>query len=97
VTALTYDLSGNGKSQILKTAGGVKAVRVGGQSDDGPIVGMHMIGDRVSELIGEAQLVVGWEALPSEAAHLVHAHPTQNEAIGEVMLALVGKPLHVHG
>ncbi|OBI49757.1 dihydrolipoyl dehydrogenase [Mycobacterium kyorinense] len=90
VTTLVYDLGGNGKSQILRTSGGVKVIRRGG----GPVVGVHTVGDRVGELIGEAQLMVGWEALPTDVAPLVHAHPTQNEALGEAMLALAGSPLH---
>ncbi len=93
VETLTYDLSGNGKSQILKTAGFVKLVR----RVDGPVVGVHIIGARAGELIGEAQLITSWEAHPSDVAGLVHAHPTQNEALGEAHLALAGKPLHAHG
>jgi len=92
IETLQYDLSGNGKSQILKTAGFVKLVRV----KDGPVVGVHMVGARVSELIGEGQLIYNWEAFPGDVAPLVHMHPTQNEAIGEAFLALAGKPLHVH-
>jgi dihydrolipoamide dehydrogenase len=93
VETLTYDLAGNGKSQILKTAGFVKLVRVA----DGPVVGVHMVGGRVGELVGEAQLIYNWEAFPAEVAQLVHMHPTQNEALGEAHLALAGKPLHAHG
>lgn len=93
VTSLVYDLGGNGKSRILGTAGGVKVVRVG---KDGPVVGVHIVGDRAGELIGEAQLAVAWEALPSEVGAFVHAHPTQNEALGEAMMALSGRPLHSH-
>ncbi|HET9422067.1 MAG TPA: dihydrolipoyl dehydrogenase [Nocardioides sp.] len=92
VETLTYDLGGNGKSQILKTQGFVKLVR----RKDGPVVGVHMVGDRVGELIGEAQLIYNWEAYPEDVAPLVHAHPTQNEALGEAHLALAGKPLHAH-
>ncbi|MET8093535.1 dihydrolipoyl dehydrogenase [Micromonospora sp. NPDC005220] len=92
VKTFNFNLGGNGKSQILKTAGFVKLVRV----EDGPVVGVHMIGARVGELIGEAQLIYNWEAYPAEVAQLVHAHPTQNEALGEAHLALAGKPLHVH-
>jgi dihydrolipoamide dehydrogenase len=88
----TYDLAGNGKSQILKTSGFVKIVR----RRHGPVVGVHMIGSRVSELSGEAQLITGWEAFPSDVAPYVHAHPTQSEALGEAHLALAGKPLHTH-
>ena len=93
VETLTYDLGGNGKSQILKTAGFVKLVR----RLDGPVVGVHIVGARAGELIGEAQLITGWEAYPNDVAGLIHAHPTQNEALGEAHLALAGKPLHAHG
>jgi len=93
IETLTYDLAGNGKSQILKTAGFVKLVR----QKDGPVVGIHMVGSRVGELVAEAQLIYGWEAYPDDVASLVHAHPTQTEAVGEAHLALAGKPLHAHG
>ena len=56
--------AGNGKSQILKTAGFVKLVRV----EDGPVVGVHMVGSRVGELVAEAQLIYNWEAYPDEVA-----------------------------
>jgi len=92
VTAYEYNLGGNGKSQILGTAGFVKLV----QRKDGPVVGIHMVGTRMGEQIGEAQLIVNWEAYPEDVAVLVHAHPTQNEAMGEAHLALAGKPLHAH-
>jgi dihydrolipoamide dehydrogenase len=90
ISAYDYNLAGNGKSHIIGTAGSIKVVRV----NDGPVVGVHMIGARVGELIGEAQLAVNWEAYPEDVAPLVHAHPTQNEALGEAFLALAGKPLH---
>ena len=92
VETYEYNLGGNGKSQILGTQGFVKLVRL----KDGPVVGVHMIGARMGEQIGEAQLVVNWEAHPEDVAGLVHAHPTQNEALGEAHLALAGKPLHAH-
>ncbi|MDD9207035.1 dihydrolipoyl dehydrogenase [Georgenia sp. 10Sc9-8] len=92
VETVEYNLGGNGRSQILKTAGFVKLVR----EKDGPIVGVHMIGSRVGELVGEGQMWVNWEAYPDDVAALVHAHPTQNEAMGEAALALAGKPLHSH-
>jgi dihydrolipoamide dehydrogenase len=92
VQTYTYNLAGNGKSNILKTQGFVKLVRLA----DGPVVGIHMVGARVGELVGEAQLIYNWEAFPAEVAQLVHMHPTQSEAIGEAHLALAGKPLHAH-
>ncbi|MFE4725698.1 dihydrolipoyl dehydrogenase [Microbacterium sp. NPDC056736] len=90
VVTYEYNLAGNGKSEILGTGGVVKVVR----SKDGPVIGVHLIGDRVGELITEGQLVVGWEAHPEDIAPFVHAHPTQSEALGEAFLALAGKPLH---
>jgi dihydrolipoamide dehydrogenase len=92
ITTITYDLGGNGKSQILQTAGFVKLVGL----KDGPVLGVHMVGDRVGELIGEAQLIYSWEAHADDVAPLIHAHPTQNEALGEAHLALAGKALHAH-
>ncbi len=88
----TYDLAGNGKAKILGTAGAVKVIA----HKDGPVLGVHMVGDRVGELIAEAQLITNWEALPSEVAQLIHPHPTMSEAVGEAHLALAGKPLHSH-
>jgi dihydrolipoamide dehydrogenase len=92
VESLTYDLAGNGKSQILRTQGFVKLVRV----RNGPVVGVHIVGARAGELVGEAQLIHGWQAHPEDVTPFVHAHPTQNEALGEAHLALAGKALHAH-
>jgi len=92
VTTVTYDLAGNGKSQILGTSGAVTLVAV----KDGPVVGVHMVGSRVGELIAEAQLITNWEAYADDVAHLIHPHPTMSEAVGEAHLALAGKPLHSH-
>ena len=92
ITSYEYNLGGNGKSQILATAGFIKLV----QLTDGPVIGVHMVGSRMGEQIGEAQLIVNWEAHPTDVATLLHAHPTQNEAMGEAHLALAGKPLHAH-
>ena len=90
VVTYEYNLAGNARSEILGTAGIVKIVRVA----DGPVIGVHLAGDRVGELITEGQLAVGWEAHPEDIAPFLHAHPTQSEALGEAFLALAGKPLH---
>jgi dihydrolipoamide dehydrogenase len=92
ISIYEYNLAGNGKSNILGTAGVVKLIR----QNKGPVIGFHMIGSRAGEQIGEAQLIVHWEAYPEDVAPLIHAHPTMNEAIGEAHLALAGKPLHAH-
>jgi dihydrolipoamide dehydrogenase len=93
VTEFTYDLAGNGKSQILQTQGYAKVITA---ANGGPVLGIHLVGARVGELIAEAQLIYNWEAVPADVAQLIHPHPTQSEAIGEAHLALAGKPLHVH-
>jgi dihydrolipoamide dehydrogenase len=93
VTTVTYDLAGNGKAQILKTAGSIKLVSL----VDGPVVGLHLVGSRVGELLAEGQVIYNWEAHADDVAGLIHAHPTLSEAMGEAHLALAGKPLHAHG
>ncbi|WP_336640290.1 dihydrolipoyl dehydrogenase [Microbacterium sp. USHLN272] len=90
IVSYEYNLAGNGKSEIIGTGGLVKVVR----RKDGPVLGVHLLGDRVGELITEGQLAVAWEAHPEDIAPLIHAHPTQSEALGEAFLALAGKPLH---
>jgi dihydrolipoamide dehydrogenase len=93
IVELNYDLAGNGKAQILKTAGSIKLVA----AKNGPVLGIHMVGSRVGELLAEAQLIYNWQADAADVAPLIHAHPTLSEAMGEAHLALAGKPLHAHG
>jgi dihydrolipoamide dehydrogenase len=92
IEVATYDLAGNGRAAILKTAGAVKLIRAKG----GAVLGVHMVGTRVGDLVAEAQLIYNWEALPEEVAQLIHPHPTLSEALGEAALVLAGKPLHAH-
>jgi dihydrolipoamide dehydrogenase len=92
-TEVTYDLAGNGKSQILQTSGAAKVIA---DADSGEVLGIHLVGARVGELIAEGQLIYNWDATPSDVAQLIHPHPTQSEIIGEAHLALAGKPLHFH-
>jgi dihydrolipoamide dehydrogenase len=93
VVELNYDLAGNGKANILRTSGSVKLVAAKG----GPVLGIHLVGSRVGELLAEAQLIFNWEASADDVAPLIHAHPTMSEAMGEAHMALAGKPLHAHG
>jgi len=93
VKEVTYDLAGNGKSQILQTSGAAKVIA---EADGGQVLGIHLVGSRVGELIAEGQLIYNWDATPSDVAQLIHPHPTQSEIIGEAHLALAGKPLHFH-
>ena len=85
------DLRGIGKANILGEGGSIKVVA---QADGGPVLGVHMIGPHVTDLIAEAMLVTAWEATASDVAALIHPHPSLSEGFGEAMLALAGKPLH---
>ncbi|MGH2772101.1 MAG: FAD-dependent oxidoreductase, partial [Actinomycetota bacterium] len=91
VKTAKFNWAASGKASILGEAGGfIKVV----SAEGGAVLGVHMIGPRVTELISEAQLITNWEALPDEVAALIHPHPTLSEGLGEAMLALAGKPLH---
>jgi dihydrolipoamide dehydrogenase len=97
ITEFSYPLGGNGKSVILQTQGAAKVIAAKREDGTpGEVLGIHLVGSRVGELIAEGQLIYNWDAEPSDVAQLIHPHPTQSEIIGEAMLALAGKPLHVH-
>ncbi len=84
-------LQGIGKANIVGEGGLVKIVA---EKDGGPVLGVHMVGPHVTDLISESMLIVNWEAVPAEVAALIHPHPTLSEGVGEAFLALAGKPLH---
>ena len=89
----THDHSfvGIGRARIIgKNRGFVKILN----EVAGPIVGATVVGPQAGELIHELMYMVGWEALPEEAAAFVHAHPTLSEAVGETLMAAGGRPLH---
>jgi dihydrolipoamide dehydrogenase len=85
------DLRAIGKANIVGEGGLVKVVADAG---DGPVLGVHMIGPHVTDLIAEAMLITSWEASPTDVAAHIHPHPSLSEGIGEAMLALAGKALH---
>ena len=95
---VNYPLGANGRSVILQTQGAAKVIAEAGSDGSGPgrVLGVHLVGSRVGELIAEGQLIYNWDAEPSDVAKLIHPHPTQSEIIGEAHLALAGKPLHFH-
>jgi dihydrolipoamide dehydrogenase len=86
-----HGMRGTGRAIIQGAVGGTVKIVV---QADGPIVGATVVGPGAGELIHELMYAVGWEALPSEAASFIHAHPTIAEAIGETLLAAAGRPLH---
>ena len=99
VTEVNYPLGGNGRSVILQTQGQAKVIAEAPSGPDGQpgrVLGIHLVGSRVGELIAEGQLIYNWDAEPADVAALIHPHPTQSEIIGEAHLALAGKPLHFH-
>ena len=85
-----FNFQGVGKANIVAEGGLIKIVA----AKDGPVLGVHMVGPHVTDLISESMLAVAWEAVPAEVAALIHPHPTLSEGIGEAFLALAGKPLH---
>jgi dihydrolipoamide dehydrogenase len=86
-----FNLQGLGKANIVGEGGLVKMIAEAG---GGPILGVHMIGPHVTDLVAEAELITNWEAAASDVASLIHPHPSLSEAIGESALALAGKSLH---
>ncbi|HYB18568.1 MAG TPA: dihydrolipoyl dehydrogenase [Streptosporangiaceae bacterium] len=96
IVEVNYPLGANGKSVILQTQGAAKVIAEADDSGPGRVLGVHLVGSRVGELIAEGQLIYNWDAEPSDVAQLIHPHPTQSEIIGEAHLALAGKPLHFH-
>ncbi|MGC8626376.1 MAG: dihydrolipoyl dehydrogenase [Acidimicrobiales bacterium] len=85
-----FPFSGVAKGLIYGQGGMVKVVAQKG----GPVLGVHLVGPHVTDLVAEAMLITNWEALPSEVAELVHPHPSLSEAIGEAHLTLAGRRLH---
>jgi dihydrolipoamide dehydrogenase len=99
VTEVNYPIGANGRSVILQTQGQAKVIAEAPSGPDGQpgrVLGIHLVGSRVGELIAEGQLIYNWDAEPADVAALIHPHPTQSEIIGEAHLALAGKPLHFH-
>jgi dihydrolipoamide dehydrogenase len=86
-----YNFQAIGKANIVGEGGIVKVLA---EKGGGPVLGVHMVGPHVTDLIAEAMLITNWEAVPAEVAALIHPHPTLSEAVGEAHLALAGKPLN---
>jgi dihydrolipoamide dehydrogenase len=91
VDKTSHTIAGVGRAIIRGQAQGLVKVVA---AKDGPILGATVVGPEAGEMIHELMYAVGWEALPSEAAAFIHAHPTLSEAVGETLLAAAGRPLH---
>jgi dihydrolipoamide dehydrogenase len=86
-----------GRVAMVKGTGMVKLIAEKDEDAEGGagrILGVHIVGPRATDLIAEGQLIYGWEAIASDVAHLIHAHPTFSEGLGEAHLALAGRALH---
>lgn len=91
VTTASHAMRGIGRAIIRGETGGVVKVVA---EEGGPLLGATVVDPAAGEIVHELMYAVGWEALPSEAAAFIHAHPTVSEAIGETLLSAAGRSLH---
>lgn len=91
VETAKHALNGIGRAIIIgDNQGFAKVVSEKG----GPIIGATVVGPHAGEMIHELMFAVGWEALPSEAAAFIHAHPSLSEVVGETLMSAAGRSLH---
>ncbi|WP_153732904.1 dihydrolipoyl dehydrogenase [Sporosarcina obsidiansis] len=88
-----FPFKANGKALVNGHSDGFVKILVDQQSDD--IVGVHMIGSHVTDLISEAGLAMVLNAIPWEVSSTVHPHPTLSEAFSEAALAVDGLAIHM--
>ncbi len=97
VVAVKDPFGGNSRARIIGDTEGLVKVVAERLPDGtaGRIVGVHMAGPWVTELLGAGYLAVNWEATPAEVAQYLQPHPSLSETFGEAVLALTGRGLHV--
>lgn len=95
VAVNTLPLTATAKGMVHGQGGMVKVVTE--PTPEGRVLGVHLVGPHVSEMIAESQLAVAWDASAADIAQHIHPHPTLSEAVGEVFLSLAGRALHQHG
>jgi dihydrolipoamide dehydrogenase len=81
-----------GKALVFGESDGF--VKIVADEETNDILGVHMIGPHVTDMISEAGLAMVLDATPWEIGHTIHPHPTLSEAIGEAALAVDGKAIH---
>jgi dihydrolipoamide dehydrogenase len=81
-----------GKALVYGESDGFVKIVADNETDD--LLGVHMIGPHVTDMISEAGLAKVLDATPWEIAHTIHPHPSLSEAIGEAALAVDGKAIH---
>ncbi|MES4902987.1 MULTISPECIES: dihydrolipoyl dehydrogenase [unclassified Streptomyces] len=94
VVVNTMPLTAVAKGMVHGQGGMVKVVAERAGEGTGQVLGVHLVGPHVSEMVAESQLIVGWDAEPSDVAQHIHPHPTLSEAVGEAFLTLAGRGLH---
>ena len=87
-----FSLNGNGKSLIDDAGGGL--IKIVADKKLGEVLGVHMIGSRVTEMIAEAALCMSMEGAVEDIVNSIHAHPTVSEAVCEAAMSVFGKPIH---
>ena len=87
-----FPIAANGKSVIMEEAEG--EVKVLADARSGKLLGIHILGPRATDLIGEAAAYLNRNAYVEDIAGTMHAHPTVSEALREAALAFQGKAIH---
>ena len=90
-----FPFSALGKASILNEPRGF--IKVVSDQESGRVLGVHMVGARVTEMIAAATTAFGFGADLETWAEVIHPHPTLSEALGEALLAAAGRPLHGGG
>ena len=91
-TAGLFPFAASGRAKAVGATDGF--IKILADRDSDRILGAHMIGSQVSELINEAVLAMSMEASAEDLARTVHAHPTLAEAVHEAALAAHGRAIH---
>jgi dihydrolipoamide dehydrogenase len=88
----TFPFGANGRAKALEQAVGLVKFVADAKTDR--ILGVHMVGPYVSELIAEMVLAMEYDASSEDIARTVHAHPSLSEVVHEAALAVDGRPIH---
>ena len=89
----TFPFMANGRARTMGTTEGFVKVLADAKTDE--VLGVHMIGPMVSELIAEAVMAMTFKATSEDIARICHAHPTLSEAVREAALAVDGRALNM--
>src|SRR3954464_2585252 len=88
-----FPFTANGRARTAGEASGFIKFIADAETDE--LLGAHMIGPNVSELIQEAVLAFEYRGSSEDIGITVHSHPTLSEAVKEAALAVLGRPIHI--